>query len=652
MNPQGVSTTVYRIYGVVQGVGFRPFVSRIAVRAGLTGSVANKGSYVEVHAQGGDEALKAFRDALVAVDSNVKFGTLVAIKSTLANGNDITTAVKGSKKEVSTGWEVTGANATWRYRAAVYNIAQNNYTQALAATGYFTVHYANNTTKTFYAAFDSTNNVRSLYDVALLASYTDEFKNNSVVQGIVSVGNNMNSYLANGSTSPTVLTAMQNNIGATPTKQVNAGDGCYEAVYTGSNATVTNLSKFRSALTKNGFTLYASNTSLKGTSSQTNQYYTYTNGEFYVNAMYIRDNDSKTPDTTKIVITCEYAPLSSLQGTSATNNYTDKGIATLLTNVGLYYDANVDSEGYATTNFNGLSFVYRLCDGSFIIIDGGFESEGNADRLYNVLRKQQSGSGKIQIAAWIFTHDHKDHVGLFKSFSEKYYKQVTIEQFIYNFASESQSTGASEPGKASIYVTPVIAKYYPNVVIHKAHTGQVYYIRNATITILLAVDAYEPLALSGETSSGSDTVNCNYNCSTMVFQVSVNGVKTLFLGDMQDAEREVFKDMYYKSAYQSTIVQVAHHGIWGCGKGLYEDIGATYTVIPLGHDKALVNGVKWNSVLFSGSSMGNFNDYFISGSNLKSGVYVSEDNLLVFTFGSNSVSAVNQYATVEAYLAS
>ena len=64
MNPNGVSTTVYRIYGVVQGVGFRPFVSRIAVRAGLTGSVANKGSYVEVHAQGNEDALKDFRLAL------------------------------------------------------------------------------------------------------------------------------------------------------------------------------------------------------------------------------------------------------------------------------------------------------------------------------------------------------------------------------------------------------------------------------------------------------------------------------------------------------------------------------------------------------------------------------------------------------------
>ncbi len=53
-----------RIYGVVQGVGFRPFVSRLADRLGLTGSVANRGSYVEVHAQGTPDALEEFRAAL------------------------------------------------------------------------------------------------------------------------------------------------------------------------------------------------------------------------------------------------------------------------------------------------------------------------------------------------------------------------------------------------------------------------------------------------------------------------------------------------------------------------------------------------------------------------------------------------------------
>jgi hydrogenase maturation protein HypF len=58
------SALIIRIYGIVQGVGFRPFVSRIADRFGIKGSVANKGSYVEVHAQGTGKALQAFLQAL------------------------------------------------------------------------------------------------------------------------------------------------------------------------------------------------------------------------------------------------------------------------------------------------------------------------------------------------------------------------------------------------------------------------------------------------------------------------------------------------------------------------------------------------------------------------------------------------------------
>ncbi len=57
-------TQIIRIYGVVQGVGFRPFVSRLAGRLGIAGHVANKGSYVEIHAQGSERVLKEFRLAL------------------------------------------------------------------------------------------------------------------------------------------------------------------------------------------------------------------------------------------------------------------------------------------------------------------------------------------------------------------------------------------------------------------------------------------------------------------------------------------------------------------------------------------------------------------------------------------------------------
>ena len=53
-------TSHIRIYGIVQAVGFRPFVSRTALSLGLRGSVANRGSFVEVFLQGEEEAKKEF----------------------------------------------------------------------------------------------------------------------------------------------------------------------------------------------------------------------------------------------------------------------------------------------------------------------------------------------------------------------------------------------------------------------------------------------------------------------------------------------------------------------------------------------------------------------------------------------------------------
>ena len=53
-----------KIFGIVQGVGFRPFVSRIAHENKIAGTVANRGSYVEIFAQGSDDDLKNFLDAL------------------------------------------------------------------------------------------------------------------------------------------------------------------------------------------------------------------------------------------------------------------------------------------------------------------------------------------------------------------------------------------------------------------------------------------------------------------------------------------------------------------------------------------------------------------------------------------------------------
>ena len=53
-------TLCIRVFGIVQGVGFRPTVSRHAMARGVRGSVCNMGPYVEIWAQGPPEAVSLF----------------------------------------------------------------------------------------------------------------------------------------------------------------------------------------------------------------------------------------------------------------------------------------------------------------------------------------------------------------------------------------------------------------------------------------------------------------------------------------------------------------------------------------------------------------------------------------------------------------
>lgn len=57
-------TSLIRVYGIVQGVGFRPTVSRHAAASGICGTVCNRGPYVEIYAQGTPEQVEAFRSLL------------------------------------------------------------------------------------------------------------------------------------------------------------------------------------------------------------------------------------------------------------------------------------------------------------------------------------------------------------------------------------------------------------------------------------------------------------------------------------------------------------------------------------------------------------------------------------------------------------
>ncbi len=68
LDPQAASEKLrclrVEIHGAVQGVGFRPFVYRLATELGLHGWVINDTEGVFIEVEGGETALASFQDRL------------------------------------------------------------------------------------------------------------------------------------------------------------------------------------------------------------------------------------------------------------------------------------------------------------------------------------------------------------------------------------------------------------------------------------------------------------------------------------------------------------------------------------------------------------------------------------------------------------
>ena len=62
----GVLAREIEVRGVVQGVGFRPFVWRLATRFGVTGRVRNRSGVVEIRVEGPAAAIEGFCAAIAA----------------------------------------------------------------------------------------------------------------------------------------------------------------------------------------------------------------------------------------------------------------------------------------------------------------------------------------------------------------------------------------------------------------------------------------------------------------------------------------------------------------------------------------------------------------------------------------------------------
>lgn len=401
---------------------------------------------------------------------------------------------------------------------------------------------------------------------------------------------------------------------ATPT-MTNCGGYCYELIF--EDATEVKLTQYLTKLEAAGYRKYAENT-IDG-----HRFFTYENGTNLLNVM--------MPSKTKLCITSEYLEKTGL--IPKTDDYTRTYDDTTLSELGLWYGNSLDQDGFATDYYAGMAFVYRLADGSFIVIDGGYSTAGHAERLYNLMAKQATDPDHIRIAAWIFSHDHGDHVGVFGTFCETYGSKVDVEKFIYNFPDQSQTTGEIGLGAT---VKTYILRTFPNAVIYRAHPGQVFYIRNAVIRIYYGLELLQPHTLS------------YYNDCSIVFSIETDGVKTMFLGDCGELECSTMEGTYSTETFKSDILQVAHHAINGCGTSLYAKIAPEYALIPVGHEKVRVKQASGNVVdcILRERSI---NDYMTKSMD-QSKVFWARDDVTVLTIRNGDVTSTVQYDNATDYL--
>lgn len=212
--------------------------------------------------------------------------------------------------------------------------------------------------------------------------------------------------------------------------------------------------------------------------------------------------------------------------------------------------------------YTGMSYVVQNRDGSFILMDGGKLLEEDICKLYNFLKEKTPEGEKIRIALWMFSHADYDHVHLATAFVKKYCNEIDIDGVAYQFPDPYTTTyyyrSAEEINGNTIALLEAFEQYHPNTVTYHLHNGQRFLFPGVEVEILWTADQLEPHAFI--------SANCTSSAWRLKFD---NGKTALFLGDcMSDACRRIAH--IYGDYLKSDILQVAHHGLTGGDKGLYQ----------------------------------------------------------------------------------
>lgn len=216
----------------------------------------------------------------------------------------------------------------------------------------------------------------------------------------------------------------------------------------------------------------------------------------------------------------------------------------------------------------GMSYVFLLNSGRFFIIDGGYFTQGEDERLYQWLCSHCSG--KPEITGWFFSHAHQDHIGTFINMMEHHRKDLNIHQLIFNFQPLELPESSSGWDIISNDLATVrkfyeiLDQYCGDIPILTPHTGDVYDYEELVVNVLYT---HEDL-----------TEKSTFNDYSTVIRVDTCGQKILFLGDVYNKGSAML--LRNEDHIKCDILQVSHHGFNGATTELYKAACASVALWP------------------------------------------------------------------------
>lgn len=226
-----------------------------------------------------------------------------------------------------------------------------------------------------------------------------------------------------------------------------------------------------------------------------------------------------------------------------------------------YFDEPTITQHYSD-DINGMCYFIKLSDGSFIVVDGGYEAD--LDDAFKTLAKLNGSEYGIHIRAWIITHSHGDHYEMFDCFSKKYASRVTLDTVMFSPLDKVNAY------QQDVYLNGLVYTAADRFGAETCHvfTGMSFIYGDITLEFLASPEHIY------KTSDPQD-----FNETSVVFRIRNDEGSMIFLADCGEYVCDWIVDTYGE-ALKSDMVQLAHHGCETATIAVYEMIAAETLFCP------------------------------------------------------------------------